>query len=126
MPDVNLAEIPASLPEAALSLEALYLRGSSWLAAHLPQTGTVIAGTTFSLYGRHIADAARRAAQHWPFILRVGLFVGLVGFGFGMIVGTIAPLVTEGLRWVGTPYLVPTIFAAFIVIGILAERSGRI
>lgn len=126
MPNIYLADLPASIPEAAQSLEALYLRGSSWLAARLPQAGAVIAVTTFSLYARHIADTARRVAQNWPFILRLVLFVGLVGFGFGMIVGTIAPLVTEGLRWVGTPYLVPTILAAFIVIGILAERSGRI
>ncbi|AKU91986.1 DUF3392 family protein [Vulgatibacter incomptus] len=126
MLDPHLANLPSSLPEAASSIEALYLRLSGWLEAHLAQAGTLIAGTTFSLYARNLGETVRRFAKSWPFILRVGLFVGLVGFGFGLIIATIAPVVTAGLRWVGTPFLVPAILAAFIVIGILAERNGRI
>lgn len=126
MMDPYLANLQSSLPEAATLVEASYLRLSVWLEAHLPQTGTLIAGTTFSLYGRILADRVRRVAHEWPFILRVALFVGMVGFGFGLIIATISPLVTAGLRWVGLPFLVPTILAAFLVIGILGERSGRI
>lgn len=124
--DPPLADLSSSLPDAARWIEARYLGASTWLESRLPQAGTLIAGTTFSIYGRYIADMVRRIAQEWPFLLRVGLFVALVGFGFGLIIGTVAPLITAGLRWVETPFLVPAILSAFIVIGILAERSGRI
>jgi hypothetical protein len=126
MLDLHLAELPNSLPEAARSLEGQYLRLSGWLEANLPQIGTLIAASTFYVYGRVLTEKLRHFTTEWPFIVRLGLFVGMVGFGFGLIIATASPVVTAGLRWAGTPFLAPMILAAFLVIGILAERSGRI
>lgn len=126
MLDPHLADLPSSLPEAARAIEGLYLRLSSWLEANLEQVGTLIAASTFYVYGRLLTEKLRQLTLEWPFIVRLGLFVGMVGFGFGLIIATAAPVVTAGLRWAGTPFLVPTILAAFLVVGILAERSGRI
>lgn len=114
------------LPVVARSIETGYLLLASWLEGHLPRIGTLIAATTLSLYGRAIADRTRRLAEDWPFILRLSLFVSVVGFGFSLIIATTAPLIAAGLRLAGTPYVVPAIFGSFLVIGILAERSGRI
>ena len=71
-------------------------------------------------------DRLRRVAYTWPFPLRAGLFISVVGLGFAAVIAACAPLVTAGLRSIGTPYLVPAILSAFILLGILAERSGRI
>ena len=54
------------------------------------------------------------------------VFITVVGLGFGLVIATLAPLVTTGLRAVGTYHLVPATLCAFITIGILAERNGRI
>lgn len=124
--DLHLFAFPGSLPEAATLVEGSYLRVSRWLADHLPRVGTLIAATSLSLYGRYITDSVRRFAHRWPFPVRAGVWITLVGFGFGLIIATVSPLVTAGLRAVGTPYLVPAILCAFILVGILAERSGRI
>lgn len=126
MPDLHLDDLSSQLPGIAQSIETHYLQLSGWLASHLPRIGTLLACITLSLYGRAIADRARRLALEWPFILRVGLFVAVVGFGFSLIIASVAPLVTAGLSRVETPYLVPAVFACFLVVGILAERSGRI
>jgi len=119
-------QLPASLPEAAGLVEGSYLKLSAWLAGRLPQIGTLLVAVTYSLYGRILSEALRRTASRWPFPLRLSVFVAVVGFGAGLIIASVAPLVTDGLRAVGTSYLVPAILCAFIVIGILAERSGRI
>ena len=124
--DLNVVELPRSGPEFAGLVEGSYLRLSLWLAEHLPQVGTLIAGTAFSLYGRYITEILRRIAHRWPFPLRAGLYIGVVGIGFGAIIATVSPVITAGLRLVGTYYLVPATLSAFILIGILAERSGRI
>jgi hypothetical protein len=124
--DSLLALIPSSLPEAARSIEGLYLRCSGWLAQHLPRIGTLIVAALLSLYARRINDTVRRVAAGWPFPLRVAAFIAVVGFGFGLIIAAASPLVAAGLRSVGTYYLLPATLCAFIVVGILAERSGRI
>ncbi len=124
MPELHLD--PDFLPGIAQSIESHYLQLSSWLESHLPRIGSLLACTTLSLYGRLLADRARQLAIEWPFILRVGLFVAVVGFGFSLIIATVAPLITAGLAMAGTPYLVPATFACFLIVGILAERSGRI
>lgn len=124
--DLNVVDLPRSGPEFAGLVEGNYLRLSHWLAAHLPRVGTVIAAAASSLYGRHLTETLRRIAHGWPFILRAALFISVVGLGFGAIIATVSPLITAGLRVVGTVYLVPATLFAFILIGILAERSGRI
>lgn len=124
--DPFLAQIPSSVPEAARMIEGSYLRCSSWLAQHLPRVGTLISAALLSLYARHVNDTVRRVAAGWPFPLRVAAFVAVVGFGFGLIIAFASPLIAAGLRAVGTYYLLPATLCAFIVVGILAERSGRI
>jgi hypothetical protein len=127
-PILSFAELqmPRSLPEAARLIEGSYLALCHWIEAHLPQAGTLIAGASLSLYGRYITDGLRRTMVNWPFIVRAGIYIALVGLGFGAIIGTVAPLVTSGLRLISTPYLVPAFLCALILVGILAERSGRI
>ncbi|WP_373048558.1 DUF3392 family protein [Vulgatibacter sp.] len=124
--DLQLNDLPGTAPEAARLVEGSYLRLAGWLEGHLPRIGTLIAATSISLYGRYLTDTVRKTARDWPFLLRVGLFVVVVGFAVGAIIAAVAPLITAGLRSVGTLYLLPAILCAFIVIGILAERSGRI
>lgn len=123
---LQLVDLPRSVPEAARLIEGLYLGASAWLEAHLARVGTVLAGLSVSLSARHVTEPLRRFAASWPFPLRLALFVGVVGLGFGLLIGALSPFVTAGLRAVGTHYLVPAILCAFITIGILAERSGRI
>jgi len=125
--DLHLViDLPGSVPEAARLVEASYLGLAGWIERHLPRVATVLAGVSLSLYGRHVTEALRRIAWSWPFPLRAGLFIAVVGLGFGAIIAAVAPLIAAGLRQVGTPYLVPATLSAFILLGILAERSGRI
>jgi|GEM_PF-2141252 len=125
MRDLTLDAVVGHLPEVARSIETGYLGLSHWLEAHLPRISTLIAATTLSLYGRIITDRTRQLAQDWPFILRLALFVS-VALGFSLLIASVAPLIAAGLKLAGTPYLVPAVFGAFLVIGILAERNGRI
>lgn len=124
--DPHLVDLPRTGPEAARLIETSYLRLSAWTANHLPRIGTLIVGVSLSLYGRYVTEGLRRVAYTWPFPLRAGLFISVVGLGFAAVIAACAPLVTAGLRSIGTPYLVPAILSAFILLGILAERSGRI
>lgn len=126
MPELSLEKLSSHLPGFARSIEAHYLLLSSWLESHLPRIGTLIACTTLSLYARHVTDRARQLAMEWPFLLRVGLFIGVVGFGFSLAIATASPLITAGLELAGRAHLVPTILVCFLIVGILAERSGRI
>lgn len=124
--DLQLAPVPRSVPEFARLVEGNYLRLCAFLAEHLPRVGTLVAATTLSLYGRYLTESLRRFSKDWPFVLRTCLFVVAVGFGMGTIIATVGPLVAAGLRWVAVPYLVPATLSLFLVIGILAERQGRI
>ena len=99
---------------------------SAWAEAYLPQLGLIIAATLLSLYGVRITNLVRLRTQRWPFAVRTALFIVIAGLGFGAMIAALAPLITSGLRLVGQPFVIPTSLAAFIAIGILAERSGRI
>ena len=124
--DLHVVPLPRSGPEFAGLVEGGYLRLCAWIADHLPRVGTLVAATTLSLYGRYLTDALRRIARNWPFPVRTAVFIVAVGFGMGGIIATVGPLVAAGLGVVATPYLVPATLSLFIVIGILAERNGRI
>jgi len=117
---------PRTGPEAARLIEDSYLRLSGWIEAHLPEVGMLIAATLLSLYGRRISDLLRRITKRWPFPLRVALFIAVPGLGFAALIASVSPFITTAFKAVGTPFLVPAILSAFIFIGILAERSGRI
>jgi len=125
MRDLALDAVVGHLPKVARSIESGYLELSSWLEAHLPRISTLITATILSFYGRVVTDRTRQLAQDWPFILRLALFVS-VGLGFSLLIASASPLIAAGLKLAGTPYLVPAVFGAFLVIGILAERNGRI
>lgn len=110
----------------ARAVEGTYGEASTWTETHLAQLGLVISGIALSLYSGRFALAIRRATHTWPFPLRLAVFVLLVGVGTGAVASALAPLVTAGLALVGTPYVIPTVLGAFMVVGILAERQDRI
>lgn len=107
-------------------VEGTYVEASTWTQAHLTKVGLMLVASLLSLYAGRVSLALRRHTHAWPFPLRLAAFVVLVGLGFGTVVGALGPLVSGALAHVATPYVIPTVLAAFIVVGILAERHDRI
>ncbi len=112
--------------QASNGLRSNYLEFAQWTTGHLGILGTMIVASLLALYGAATTRFVARRIRNWPFPLRTAVFVLLAGFGFGIMIATGSVWVAKLLALAGTTYLPPVVLAVFMVIGILAERSGRI
>lgn len=125
--DTLLAQLQqVDVETVARAVEGTYIEASAFAHQHVSRIGLLITTSLMSLYGGRITHAVRQITVKWPFPLRAGLFIVVVGMGFAAILGTVAPLVVSALELVPRYYVIPATLFAFTLVGILAEHNERI
>lgn len=131
LPDPLLAQLQQVDVETvavttAQLVERTYVEASEYAEQHVPRIGLLITTSLMALYGGRITQAVRSVTLNWPFPLRAGLFIVVVGMGFAALLATVAPVLTALLEKVPRYHVIPATLVAFTLVGILAERNERI
>lgn len=95
---------------------------SPWITTHLSTICTVITTTLLVIFGDEINGFVKEQVQGRSFVLRMGAFVALCAFGYGILSVVGAAAVRAVLLYAGPEHLTWSVVAAFVVMGLLAER----
>lgn len=98
----------------------------AWILRHLDAVSVAIVASAMVMVGAEITKAIRRRTRHWHFGARTLIFILVNGLAFGMIVAILSPQLARALRTFGVSYLLITTLAAFIAVGLLAQRHRQI
>jgi len=108
---------------AVASLPALI---SQSMRPHLHQIAIALSVTLLAVFGNDINGWVKRAVRKHPFPVRVGVFVLLVAFGYGLATVLVSSLVARMLVNVDNRYLACVVLLLFVLVGVLAEHKGNI
>jgi hypothetical protein len=95
---------------------------TGWIQAHLSVISTAIVTTLLVIFGDQINGFVKRRIRNYNFVIRTAAFVLLCVFGYGLLATAGASAVRSLLLYFGSHYLPLTVIAAFVVMGVLAER----
>ncbi len=96
---------------------------TGWIQAHMSAISTAIVTTLLVIFGDEINGFIKRHIRGYNFVVRTAAFVLLCVFGYGMLAAAGASAIRSLLLYFGSTYLPLTVIAAFVVMGILAERK---
>lgn len=91
-----------------------------------PNTGEIavaLIATFLVISGGAINAMVRTLVQHQPVWLRVAVFILLCAVGYGLLSAWLTGLIYGYLRGLSNGMFLLQVSAAFIIIGVLAERS---
>lgn len=98
----------------------------SWIVGRLDRVSVAIAASLMVIVGGIIIKEIRKRIRDKPFAARTAIFIAVSGVGFGMIVALAAPRIARALMFFGFSYVLLMTVAAFVGIGLLAERRRQI
>ena len=98
--------------------------GSTWVRSHLSSISTAIVMTLLVIFGDDINKFVKGHIRQYNFLVRTTAFVALCAVGYGVLSVAAVPAVASLLRYFGDRYLPMTVIAAFIALGMLAERKN--
>lgn len=104
----------------------LALTFGQWLKPYLYNIALLLVVCIVSLYANEIIKTTKRFVARRHFIIRVCAFVLVTGFGFGLLVVFVTPLISQLLMFFGTRWLAVMVVSAFILLGILADRKNQL
>jgi hypothetical protein len=96
---------------------------TSWIQAHMPTISTAVVTTLLVIFGNEINGFVKKQIRGYNFLIRTAAFVLLCVFGYGMLAAAGASAVRSLLLYFGSGYLPLTVIAAFVAMGMLAERK---
>ncbi|HJP32240.1 MAG TPA: DUF3392 family protein [Candidatus Latescibacteria bacterium] len=96
---------------------------TGWIQSHLSAICTAIVTTLLVIFGDEINGFIKDRIRGFNFFIRTGAFVLLCVFGYGMLAAAGASAIRSLLLYFGGHYLPLTVIAAFVVMGMLAERK---
>ena len=96
---------------------------TGWIQAHLATISAAIVTTLLVIFGDEINGFVKRHIRQYNFLVRTAAFVLLCVFGYGLLATAGASAVRSLLLYFGSGYLPLTVIAAFVVMGMLAERK---
>ncbi|NVK56089.1 MAG: DUF3392 domain-containing protein [Alteromonadaceae bacterium] len=99
---------------------------SQFLADYFTEMSLMLMATLLVVYGDIINRQVKRGLSGLHFIIRSGLFVLLCAFGYGALTLYGAPLLHHMFNFVAYEYRGVAYIAAFIGLGIAAERRRYI
>ena len=104
----------------------LYYSFCTWLEARTSQISIAVIATLLVIYGDNINRLIKKNIRHNPFAIRVLIFICVCAFGYGSFTLFAAGLLDRFFQHIPRFYLFPAAAAAFITVGILAERENHI
>ena len=99
---------------------------SASLRPYLSQVAIALSVTLLAIFGNDINTGVKGMVNKYPFVVRVGVFVLLVAFGYGAASLLLSYVFARVLMQVDNRYLAALVVLAFILIGALAEHKGHI
>ena len=108
------------------ALSSVALTIGSWLQPPLYNISLLLVVCFISLYANDIIKVTKRFVARRHFIIRVLCFVLVTGFGMGLLVVFVTPFLSKLLMLLGVKWLALTLTAAFLVLGIIADKKNQI
>ena len=108
------------------ALSSVALTIGSWLQQQLYNISLLLVVCFLSLYANDIIKVTKRFVARRHFIIRVLCFVLVTGFGMGLLVVFVTPFLSKLLLLLGVKWLALTLTAAFLVLGIIADKKNQI
>ncbi len=108
------------------ALSSVALTIGSWLQPQLYNISLLLVVCFLSLYANDIIKVTKRFVARRHFIIRVLCFVLVTGFGMGLLVVFVTPFLSKLLLLLGVKWLALTLTAAFLVLGIIADKKNQI
>ncbi len=99
---------------------------SQFLADYYTEMSLMLMATLLVVYGDIINRQFKRSLSNLHFIIRSALFVLLCAFGYGALTIYGAPLLHDIFNFVAYEYRGVAYIAAFVALGIAAERRRYI
>ena len=96
------------------------------LLPYLSDIALVFVVCIIGLYAADVIKAVKKVVAAKHFMLRTLVFVLLSAFGLGALTLWVSPLIAKLLMLFGSTYLPLTVLAAFILVGVLADRKSQL
>jgi hypothetical protein len=103
----------------------LLIQGASEIKPYNGQLAVAFVATLLVIYGDAINRTVRVFVKPYPFVLRITAFVLLCTLGYGTATVWGSSQVKQLLVQIPDMYLPLVVLAAFVVLGILAERYHK-
>lgn len=95
---------------------------AAWVRPHTDDIALALVATLLVIFGDTINDLVRKLVRPQPVLIRVGVFIALCAFGYGMLSVWLTPLLESYLRTLSAAMFLSVVVGAFVLVGILAER----
>lgn len=99
---------------------------SRWLSPHFTVMSLMLMATLLVVYGDIINKHVKRVLAPYHFIIRTSLFVVLCAFGYGLLTIYGAPFLLHIIHYLPWHWQGVGFVAAFIALGVMAERRRYI
>ena len=96
---------------------------AGWMRSHLGSIALMMVATLLVVYGSNLNALVRNAIGGFHLIIRVGIFVALCAFGYGLITVYTVPWVAQAIAMLPNLWLPPIVVLIFILLGVVAERK---
>jgi len=98
---------------------------SSWFRPHLTFIASTLVLTLLAIYGARLNRAIWVLVRGAHFIVRTLIFVAVCVFAYGAATLFLIPLLRRLMLSAGSIWLGLVVIAAFLLLGVLAERQSR-
>ncbi|ADN74716.1 conserved hypothetical protein [Ferrimonas balearica DSM 9799] len=96
------------------------------LYPYLGSIATAMVACTLVVLHGDIQSFIRARIRTWPFLFRTLLYVGLIAFGYGLLIAALAPWLAQQLAGLTAQWLLAVVTLTFLFIGVWAERHRQI
>ncbi|RDL42761.1 DUF3392 domain-containing protein [Marinomonas piezotolerans] len=96
---------------------------SSSLTPYLRDISLALVATFLVIFGDHVNGSLKRAVSNWIFPARIGAFVLMCTFGYGLLTLWGQPVMYWILTHIDFLYRPAFVLGCFCVLGFLAERK---
>jgi len=103
----------------------LLLQANGWLKPYSMQMSVAFVATLLVIYGDAINKTVRVFVKPYPFLIRITAFVLLCTLGYGAITVWGSAQVHKLIHHLPNTLFAPVMFAAFVMLGVLAERFHK-
>jgi len=103
----------------------LLLQAGAWLKPYSMQLAVAFVATLLVIYGDAINKTVRVFVKPYPFLVRITAFIVLCTLGYGALTVWGSGQVHQLMLHLPGVLFAPVVFAAFIILGVLAERFHK-
>jgi len=107
-------------------MSELLIDFAHWFRPYQSQCAMAIIATLLVLFGSEVTQAIRQLIKKQHIILRTAIFVIVCAFGYGAATVWLTGVFARWLAQVPDVYLMPSILAIFVMLGLYAQKQRHI